>query len=158
NVGVTAAASTVNLTPPPDLEVTSISVPGTALAGHAFALSYTVTNAGAGATPNFNWNDALYLSPTATFDSGTAIPLGWQNHQGSLAAGDAYTRSVTVTVPSGMTGSYYIVVKADVANVVYELDDTNNQAVSGNAVLVSQAPADLVVASTVAPSEAVPGS
>ena len=86
-MAATPAAETVNLTPPPDLEVTSISLPATALAGHRSLSRYTVTNAGGGATPNYTWNDALYLSPTAIVQSGTAISLDVQTHQGGLAAG-----------------------------------------------------------------------
>jgi hypothetical protein len=162
NVGATTAASTVHLTPPPDLVVSAITAPSTALAGHNFTFSYTVTNAGAGATPNYSWNDSLYLSPTATFDVGTAIPLGGQYHQGSLdAAGGAnssYTNTVTVGLPNGMAGSYYVVAVTDSGNVVFEQYENNNVTVSATAIQVSQAPADLIVTSAVAPSAAVPGS
>ena len=78
------------------------SPPATALAGHGFTFSYTVTNAGAGATPNYTWNDSFYLSPTATFKPATAISLGQQTHQGSLDAGAAYTNTVTATLPNGL--------------------------------------------------------
>src|SRR5439155_10390536 len=46
NVAATAAAETVNLTPPPDLELDLITAPATALAGHSFTIEYVVTNAG----------------------------------------------------------------------------------------------------------------
>jgi len=158
NVAATSAAETVNLTPPPDLTVSSISAPATALAGHGLTFSYTVTNAGAGATPNYTWNDALYLSPTATFHSDTAISLGQQNHQGSLAAGAGYTNTVTATLPNGLAGSYYVVVNTDSGNAVFELNKTNNTGVSTGATVVSEAPADLVVSSASAPAAALPGS
>ena len=106
-----------------------------------------MTNAGAGATPNYTWNDALYLSPTATFDPTTAIALGSQTHQGSLDAGGAYTNTVTRAAPQRLTGPSYIVVDTDSGNAVFELNKTNNLAVSTSAVQVSQAPADLVVSS-----------
>ena len=137
NVAATASAETVNLTPPPDLTVSSISVPTTALAAHAMSFSYTVTNAGAGATPNYTWNDSLYLSPTATFNSGTAISLGQQTHQGSLAAGGSYTNPVTVTLPSALAGSYYLYVQTDSGNAVFELNKSNNGSMSPTPIQVS---------------------
>src|SRR5262249_26285122 len=72
-LGATAAAVMVNLTPPPDLEPGLITVPATGLAGHGLTVSFEVTNAGAGATPNFTWDDALFLSPTPTYDPATAV-------------------------------------------------------------------------------------
>ncbi len=158
NIAATSTAETVNLTPPPELEVAAISAPATALAGHDFTFSYTVTNAGAGATPNYTWNDALYLSPTATFNASTAIPLGPQTHQGSLAAGASYTNSVTVMLPPALAGSYYVVAITDTGNVVFEIDRTNNTGASTSPVTISVAPADLVVTAATAPAAAVPGS
>ena len=87
NVAATSSAETVNLTPPPDLEVNSITAPVTALAGHAVTFSFTTVNAGAGGTPNNTWTDALFLSPTPTYNPATAISLGQVSHFGSLAAG-----------------------------------------------------------------------
>src|SRR5690606_16975452 len=43
--------TTVNLTPPPDLEVTEVMVPPAAQAGRTFTLSYSAINAGATRTP-----------------------------------------------------------------------------------------------------------
>ncbi len=158
NVASTSTAETVNFTPPPDLEVSSISSPATALAGHGLTFSYTVKNGGAGATPNYTWNDALYLSPTATFQAGTAISLGQQNHQGSLAAGASYTNTVTTTLPNGLNGAYYLFVDTDSANAVFELSNAAKLSGPSGAIQVSQAPADLVVSTASAPATALPGS
>ena len=158
NVAATAAAETLHLTPPPDLEVSSIAPPATALAGHSFTFAYTVTNAGSTATPNYTWTDALYLSPTATYSASTAIALGEQTHQGILAAGAGYTNTVTTTLPNGLVGSYYVVADTDVGDVVFEVDKTNNLAVATSATVISAAPPDLVVSAASAPASAVPGA
>ncbi len=155
NVGATTTTETVNLTPPPDLEVTAISPPATALAGHALSFTYTVTNAGAGATPNYTWNDALYLSPTTTYDASTAISLGEQTHQGSLDAGDGYTNSVTATLPNTLTGAYYLLVDTDSDNDVFELDKPNNWGASNGTIAISSTPADLVVSAAERPADGV---
>jgi hypothetical protein len=158
NVASTAAAETVNLSSPPDLAVTSISVPSTAVAGQNFTFSYTVTNSGAGATPNTTWNDGIYLSPTAIYNPNTAISLGQQTHQGSLAAGGSYANSVTMQFPTGLAGAYYLVVDTDSGDVVFEQNKSNNVGVSASAIQASLAPANLVVTSVSAPSAALPGT
>ncbi len=159
NIGATSTAETVNLTPPPILEVTAISLPSTGLAGHAFTFSYTVKNDG-GDTPNFTWNDALYLSQNSTFNSGSAISLGQQAHQGILVGGAQYTNTVTLTLPAGLIGPYYLVVQTDSGNVVFELPQykPSETLVSSSTVQISQSPPDLVVSSAAAPPEAVSGS
>ena len=141
---------TVNLTPPPDLSASLTSVPATGLASHALTFSYQVTNAGAGATPNGAWNDAYYLSPTATFNPDTAIALGQQLHVGSLglglAAGASDTNTVTETLPNGLSGTYYLFVETDSTDEVLELpNDTQNKLSPPVAIQMSSHPADLVV-------------
>lgn len=158
NVGATPTAETVNLTPPPDLEAVAITAPANAEAGHALTFSYTTTNAGAGGTPNTSWNDAFYLSPTPTYNPGTAIPLGGQTHYGSLVAGASYTSTVTETLSNNLVGAYYILVDTDSGNAVFELNKANNLASSATVVQVATTPADLVVSSVGVPQVAVPGS
>ncbi len=158
NVAPTFTPVTVNLTPPPDLEISSITVPATAVAGHGLTFSYTTTNAGAGATPNDSWTDSFYLSPTPTYDSTTAISVGSLQNGGALIAGSSYTNTFTATVPNGLTGAYYVLVDTDSGNVVFELDKANNWGSSSGTVQISQAPPDLVVSSASAPSLALEGS
>ncbi len=154
----TPQPETVDATPPPELDVNAISLPATVDGGHAFTFSYTVTNAGAGGTPNSTWNDAIYLSPTETYNPATAIALGEQTHQGSLAAGAGYTNTVTMTFPTGIEGPYYLVVDADSGHVVYQLDDSNNWGTSATQVQASLAPGNLVVSNVSAPASALPGT
>ena len=144
NVAPTASPSTINLTPPPDLAVSSVMVPTTGLASHAFTFSYQVTNAGAGPTPNSYWTDSYYLSPTGTYNASTAIPLGQQTHAGSLDAGAGYASTVTETLPNGLSGTYFLVVDTDSGNAVFELNKTNNLGLSSG-IAVTSMPADLVV-------------
>ncbi len=158
-----STAKTVNLTPPPDLEVSAITAPATAVAGRDFTFSYTVVNngsTGAGSTPNFTWNDRIYLSPTATFNAATATPLGQQTHQGSLDRGASYTNTVTLRLPSGLLGNYYVFVETDSGNVVFEasVGEGNNRRGTTSPVAVTQAPADLTVSAPSAPAVALPGT
>jgi hypothetical protein len=158
NVGATAAAETVNLTPPPDLQVPSITALPTAQAGHSLSVTYHVTNGGAGGTPNYTWNDAVYLSPTPTFSAGTAIFLGQGTAQGGLAAGAGYDNTVTGTLPNGLTGSYYVLVDTDNGNAVFELSKTNNWGATAGTTQVSAPPPDLTVTAGSAPAQSLAGS
>ncbi|MGD1277561.1 MAG: CARDB domain-containing protein [Tepidisphaeraceae bacterium] len=157
NVAWTAASVTVNLTPPPDLEIQSIVAPSTASANHNFSFKYTAVNAGAGATPNYTWTDSFYLSPTASYDSTTVVFLGFQTHVGSLAAGASYSANVTVPIPLAVSGNYYLIVNTDSGNQVFELNKPNNIGASTSTIAVSSIPADLVVTSVSGPSSAVSG-
>ena len=145
NVAATDTAETVNLTPPPDLEITTVTAFPTAQAGHSLTVSYPVKNAGAGPTPNFTWDDAVYLSPTPTYDAGTAILLGRGTYQGGLAAGDGYDNTVTGTLSNALTGAYYLLVKTDTGSAVFELDRANNWGATSGTTQVASAPADLTV-------------
>ncbi len=157
-VAATATPKTVNLTPPPDLTVTAVTVPATALASHALTFSYHVANAGAGATPNPTWTDSYYLSPTATFNAGTATVLGQQTVLGALNTGDGYDNTVTVTLPNGLSGMYYLFVDTDSSNTVFELNKTNNFNTPPAALRVASMPADLVVSAARAPTNAQAGA
>jgi subtilase family serine protease/methionine-rich copper-binding protein CopC/type 1 glutamine amidotransferase len=138
---------------PPDLEVDFVGAPANAQASHPFSFTYRVTNHGVAATPNSSWSDAYYLSADTTLDAGD-LQLGSLTHYGALdvsgATNDSYTRTVTYTLPNGLTGDYYVLVKTDSANVVFEgpagsPGETNNVTASTVAVQVVSNPPDLVI-------------
>ncbi|MFO0805191.1 MAG: CARDB domain-containing protein [Gemmataceae bacterium] len=160
-VAATSTTMTVHLTPPPDLTVSGIAWPATVTAGHSFTFSYAVVNNGAGETPNTTWTDSLYLSPTPTYNAATAISLGQQVHQGPLGShGDSYVNTVTATFPTGLAGTFYLIVNTDSGNAVFELPSAqaNKWGSSPNPVTASLAPANLVVSSVSAASSAIPGA
>jgi subtilase family serine protease len=145
NTGFNPTPTYINLTPPPDLEVDSVIIPATALASRGLTINYRVTNYGATETPNYNWMDAVYLSIDNQLDSSTDLFLGNSYHYGAIAAGDSYDASASFILPNGLEGNYYVFVKTDQANDVFELNNDNNQGYSQNTVEVLSRPADLVV-------------
>ena len=147
--GSTATSTTVAITPPPELDASLISVPTTAVAGHSLSFSYQVDNDGATATPNTSWSDAVYLSSDPTLDNATLVSSS--THYGALAVGQSYTVSGSVALNSDLTGSYYLIVQTDSADQVFQLDRSNDVAVSA-AVAVANQPPDLVVSSVTAPA------
>jgi RHS repeat-associated protein len=115
----------VNLTPPPDLQVTAVNAPNGAFSGQPMNLSWTVTNAGTGRTLETAWYDRVIMSADATLDADDRI-LGNFYHGGALNAGANYTGSATVNLPIGVAGNFFFFVQSDIYNQVYEYVFENN--------------------------------
>ena len=140
-----------------DLVPAVLSLPAGATGGTAMDVSWRVTNQGDAATSAGFWYDRLWLSLDGTLAN--AISLGNFARSGVLAVGASYDATHNVTVPNGVDGSYKLIVQADAYGYVFESRFRgNNQAVSGSAVQLSQAPAvDLQVHSVAAAALAQPG-
>ncbi|HEX9660045.1 MAG TPA: CARDB domain-containing protein, partial [Rhodothermales bacterium] len=148
------------LTPPPDLIVTEVQGPPAAQSGERIDLSWTVLNQGPGATRVSTWVDIVYLSPTAAFDSATAVVLGSFSHSGGLAVDASYQGSGRVWIPDGVQGDAYLFVAADGKGSVFEHTFTsNNLGGSSDASVITRAPyPDLQISNvTVAPTQAGAG-
>ena len=115
----------ITLTLPPDLQVTSITVPVAALTAGVVDVSWQITNRGVGSADG-NWLDRIYLSNDATV--GGDQLLGSLAHTGGLASGNSYTGSITAQLPELADGAYYIVVVTDAAAEVFEHQNENNNA------------------------------
>jgi YD repeat-containing protein len=96
----------------PDLWISDISVPSNVESGDTFAISYTVSNAGTRDTRQSSWRDGIYLSRDASLDN-RDLSLGDYLHTGGLAVDDSYERSVSVTLPEGIQGDFYLLVYCD---------------------------------------------
>ncbi|MFI5379361.1 MAG: CARDB domain-containing protein, partial [Tepidisphaerales bacterium] len=144
-----SSGTTVALTPPPDLAVTSITAPSSILAGHTLSVTYTVANEGSTATPNAYWLDSLYISTKPTLDN-TATLIGSQRYPALLNPGDTYQGNVSGQLPYDISGNYYVFVQTNSDGTVFELDTTNN--VASAPMSVTYAPPDLVVKSVSAPT------
>jgi subtilase family serine protease/methionine-rich copper-binding protein CopC len=147
NTGYDPAPTTVNLTPPPDLEVELVNAPASARAGVPMTVSYRVTNFGSTATPNASWQDRLYLSTDAVFDPASDLYLGATTHHGVLDAGQSADGAIAVTLPNGMSGNYYAFIVTDSQLEVFELNDANNVGFDATPVTVASLPADLAIPS-----------
>ena len=122
------ASFTVSL---PDLVVSSVQPSvGSTTFGATINVGWTVTNNGT-ASATGPWTDDVYLSTTPTLGSG-AIYLGsfTAESSGSLAPSGTYNGQATVNLPidsSLSSGGYYLVVVADVGDVVNESSLTTEQ-------------------------------
>ena len=121
----------------PDLRVTALSCPATGAAGSPLPVTWTVNNAGnaAAAAP---WQDAVYLSPTSTFDAATAQLLGSVTQTATLASGDSYSAGADFPLPTTAKGAYYLIIQVDSATAVLGCAPPGvNIGVSTNVLMVS---------------------
>jgi RHS repeat-associated protein len=112
-----------------DLSVTQVGDPSpqSVNVGDEITTSWTVTNIG-GNTANAPWTDNVYLS-NDPYPSSNDLLLATRDHTTPLTAGESYTETLTVTVPS-TAGEQYIVVASDRTRQLVEADEHNNIAVS----------------------------
>lgn len=127
----------VTLTPPPDLTVSNITLPSLASNRQNVPVSFSVLNLGPNET-DANTADRLYLSKRSDGDLFDAIPL--QTRQAGLyplAGGQSYTTNTTIEIPDDIEGPYYLYVKADVYDDLFEYTaKTNNLVRSTNPILI----------------------
>jgi subtilase family serine protease len=107
----------------PDLTILSLSVPSSGVAGASITITDTIRNIGAA--------DAgasvvrYYLSTNAAFDASDQ-PLDEVRAVPALGPNVSHAGSASVPLPSGMSGSFYLIVVADGGQAVAESSETNN--------------------------------
>ena len=107
----------------PDLIVSALSAPSTAVSGTAITVTDTVTNQGGGtATASAT---TFYLSTNASFDTNDTLLAS--RPVGSLDTGATASGSTVMTLPAGLpTASFYVIAVADGGVQVTETFETNN--------------------------------
>lgn len=130
---------TVNEAPKPDLFISNLSAPVSAVAGTNVSVVNAVTNEGPGVAGSFPIQ--FYLSNDSVFDA-SDIALGSRTVSG-LAANSTSSVTTTLTIPSSTTaGSYYILAVADLASNLAEINEDNNSSSTGP-ISITAAPANL---------------
>jgi uncharacterized repeat protein (TIGR01451 family) len=149
-----AVALTIQV-PAVDLTVTTVDSPSTAFSGQDMTVSWTVLNNGSNPTIGSHWIDEVVLSLDQIDDPSDRV-VGSKQHDGSLNGQTGYNDALSVFVPQGFTGQYYVFVRADRRNDLAESNENNNSAADG-IILNLTPPADLVVSSINPPSGGSPG-
>ncbi len=135
---ITPAAT---LAPYPDLTVTNVQAPATALAGRSVSLSWTVANQGTAATQG-SWTDQVFLSPDQHTDDGLLVASF--TYSGPLAVNGIVTRSEMILVPAtGLAGNYSFYVRTNATGTLFESNTNNNTLL---ATQVTAVPASLTLA------------
>ncbi len=173
NYYVTPIAIDATPVPPPDLVVSNVVVPSQAFDGTPITVRYVVSNLGTGPTTAGSWSDAIWLTKTKgrPDPNGGDILLGYAGHSGDLLVGGNYNGSATVTLPSGLTGNFYVTVWTNPNGSIYQThlsanvnpDAPNdlhgdNFKASSPIGIALQPTADLVVTNVTAPATALGGT
>lgn len=107
----------------PDLTPTALTAPSTAATQQEVEVTWTVANQGGGAAQPY-WYDALYLSTdNVPDDHDLQIDYSWN---GAVDVGASYTQTRRVQVPAVPAGSYYVILRVDAWNYLYESNEANN--------------------------------
>src|SRR5690606_10192000 len=117
----------IDLTVPPDLVVSNMAnLPGVLFAGQQVKIPYTVINSGNGNIKQSQaWNDVISISSSPVGGAGSKT-MGSVNRRGELLTGGIYNDSIVANIPPNISGNYYIVIKTDESNRIYEENETNN--------------------------------
>ncbi|MCB1964701.1 MAG: hypothetical protein KDI64_01260, partial [Candidatus Accumulibacter sp.] len=140
------AANLFDVAPIPyaDLAVSAVAAPASGASGQAIQVSWTVSNQSPhaiGTTNSGFWADSVYLASDPA-GKNVVAGLGSFDHLGALAVGGSYTHTVSASLPDGLSGTFYVVVRT---TGPYEFIYTdNNSAVSGPLAVAFSAPPDLV--------------
>jgi hypothetical protein len=104
-------ARTIQLAAPyADLQVEVAVGPESATEGGAATIVWRVRNLGDAPTNVSQWTDAVYLSSDTVLD-GADILLGQFQRDGAIAPGETYTVSSNLSLPFGLTGDWYFLVR-----------------------------------------------
>ncbi|NNE45319.1 MAG: choice-of-anchor D domain-containing protein [Rhodothermales bacterium] len=154
NVVMAASTLVVEAFEGPDLVFAETVEPLEGVAGRSMSISWTVRNAGAGATSQ-QWLDRVYLSGDSRLGFGDIRYPAQQGPEG-LAVDATYTRDVDLEIPPWASGTHYLIYTIDDDDNLFESIENNN--VQTRSITISlPAPADLVVSDVSAPASATPG-
>jgi subtilase family serine protease len=107
----------------PDLSISALTAPASAVAGATIAVTDTVKNVGGGSAGASTTK--YYLSNNFTFDAADVL-IG-SRAAAALAPNGTNSGTVSLTVPTGTAPAlYYIIAVADGDDVVPETAETNN--------------------------------
>lgn len=123
-----SASVSLDIIDPADLSVTWTRMPVVGYAGEELFVSWMVTNS-VSTTLTGSWVDAVYVGLGS--DLATAVRVGERPRPTGLAAGEAYSSSMSVTIPADWPeGPFWAFIVADADAELVEEDETDNVAVA----------------------------
>ena len=136
----------------PDLAVSAVITPATALIGQSVPVVFTLTNLGQ--TSAFGPWVNQFLSATNAAGLGTQS-LSTTSFVSEIAPAGSVTLTQTVALPVSLSGGIYLGVRADSAGNVVEANESNNLAFAASSIWIS-AP-DLLITQILPPAGGVMG-
>jgi len=155
---VSTSPIVVTQAPLPDLQITSVSAPAFGVEGQKRDCELDGRQQRERANSR-TLMVGLHLSfPRPGFRIRRTVQLGYLTHNGVLTSGQSYSQSLSVQLPRGISGPYYIFVYTDARNAVTELKEANNSGYSTQPIQINLQPlSDLTVTSVAVPTSATPG-
>ena len=108
----------------PDLVPAGLVTNAPALMGLPLPITIIVTNQGTGYAES-PWQYDVYISSVPRWDA-SARWVGGDSVYDSLAAGDVLNFNETINLPGDLYGLQYLIVRLDIQDEIYELNETNN--------------------------------
>jgi len=135
----------------PNLTPTALQFSRTVLRGRTIPISWTVRNPGSGnAAPN--WTDQIYFSTDDVWDPQDQS-IGQFTRDAALGPGAEYSQFQSVTLPATNAGNYFLILRVDSGNALYESNEADNDLASP----ITLAVADLAPVGLAAPAKAAFG-
>ncbi len=150
----------ITVTPPADLVVTNVPAPSGVQSGDAINIQFTVANNGANAPFESGWYDSVFVCSSPAFSYASVLTKGRANiHKpANFGTGASYSSYARVQVPNGISGTYYVFVRTDARNDVFEFNQELNNQARSNVFTITFTPAvDLVITSISAPDTVTAG-
>ncbi len=135
----------------PDLQFDSITAPDSAKNGDVVTVQWTVNNIGSAGAAN-PWTDRIILSRDDFYGNGDDIQLGTLVHSEDVVSGENYSASLDVAIPFGISGDYFLLIRTDSSNQVFEENNANNTISRPLVVELEDPPADLIVDAITTPT------
>lgn len=131
NVAAAGTPTQIMPLPQPNLRVEDIVVPESVNTGQTLTVSWRTTNTGNGPTCSSGWVDAVFLSRDLILDNGNVDHfLGVYQHTAPLADGEWLDIPRDFVIPAGLSGPYFVLIKADAQNQVAETIEVDNTSYS----------------------------
>jgi parallel beta-helix repeat protein len=120
--------------PPSDLIVTQITQPDSAITGNQLTIGWTIKNSGPNKATGY-LTDMVYFSKDTIWDISDPY-FGEKAFKINLDVNKDTTLSITTELTSAAVGKYYVIVRADNKNNIFETNDYNNTLSSSSQVAV----------------------
>ncbi len=147
NIGFDPVPLVVEIPPPGDLAVVTVTAPPSNASGTLTGVEYELQNVGNGIVSG-SWVDALYLSTDAVWDPSDRFVGNFpRNATLDPQALLALVRT-DFNISGLLPGEYHVIVRADVGNAVLETREDNNAGVSLGTVQLDLPALDLIGTAT----------
>jgi len=125
NVGFDATPITIQQNHA-DFVVSSITGDATAEANGSLNIQWTITNQGTGSNIKTSWVDTIYASVNDIPFDADDRQIAVVSRAGRIEPGESLDRSIAVSVPLDISGTYNFFIQSDKNFNVFETDDANN--------------------------------